>query len=90
MYFCTFATRALIHPMAELMNPGSSELSSSESGGKYWIDWFMCLRGNEYFCAVDQDYIADRFNLTGLMNEIPMYNEALELILDQFGTFIGI
>jgi len=49
---------------------------------KYWIDWFLNTKGNEYFCEVDEDYILDRFNLTGLNNEVQHYSQALDLITD--------
>jgi hypothetical protein len=47
-----------------------TQSSSSSESAKYWIDWFLCLRGNEFFCAVDHDFIVDRFNLTGLVSEV--------------------
>ncbi|CDS09493.1 Putative Casein kinase II subunit beta [Lichtheimia ramosa] len=58
--------------------------SGTESDyAKYWIDWFLETKGNEYFCEVDEDYILDRFNLTGLSQEVPQfYAEALDMITD--------
>ncbi|KAF7966727.1 hypothetical protein HWV62_37243, partial [Athelia sp. TMB] len=47
-----------------------------------WISWFLSSKGNEYFCEVEEDYILDRFNLTGLNNEVTNYSQALDLITD--------
>ncbi|KAJ2913061.1 hypothetical protein MD484_g7358, partial [Candolleomyces efflorescens] len=48
-----------------------------------WISWFLSSKGNEYFCEVEEDFILDRFNLTGLNNEVANYAQALDLITDQ-------
>lgn len=40
----------------------------------------------EYFAEVDEDYILDRFNLTGLNSDVVQeYNRALDLITDSLG-----
>lgn len=45
---------------------------------------FLSSRGNEYFCEIDEDYIMDRFNLTGLNTEVQYYQHALDLVTDAF------
>jgi Casein kinase II regulatory subunit len=51
-----------------------------------WISWFLSSKGNEYFCEVEEDYILDRFNLTGLNTEVQNYTQALDLITDNLGA----
>ena len=54
-----------------------------------WISWFLSSKGNEYFCEVEEDYILDRFNLTGLNTEVTNYSQALDLITDNLGAYYG-
>ena len=43
----------------------------------------------EYFAEVDEDYILDRFNLTGLNSDVVQeYNRALDLITDSLGQLL--
>ena len=42
----------------------SSEISASDEDGS-WIAWFCSLRGNEFFCEVDEDYIQVRVRRLG-------------------------
>ncbi|KAJ9191907.1 hypothetical protein DTO166G4_665 [Paecilomyces variotii] len=57
-------------------------MSSSEGAPESWIPSFCSLIGHEYFAEVSEDFIEDDFNLTGLQSQVPMYKEALEMILD--------
>lgn len=40
----------------------SSDMSASDEDGS-WISWFCSLRGNEFFCEVDEDYIQVSFRI---------------------------
>ena len=58
----------------------SSSASDDEDYG--WISYFLTLKGNEYFVEIDEDYINDSFNLTGLAQQVPYYDYAIDLIVD--------
>ena len=60
----------------------SFDMSSSEGAPDSWISSFCSLMGHEFFAEVSEDFIEDDFNLTGLQAQVPMYKEALEMILD--------
>lgn len=55
---------------------------SSSDFTEYWIDSFLGIKGNEYFCDIDEDYIRDRFNLTGLNQEVSKLSALVDIITD--------
>ncbi|PNS19826.1 Casein kinase II subunit beta-2 [Sphaceloma murrayae] len=59
-------------------------LDIDSDGEVTWVSEFISSRGNEYFCEIDEDYLTDRFNLTGLNTEVQYYQYALDLITDVF------
>lgn len=64
------------------MTESSSEYDSSDDVGFGWVNNFLSLKGNEFFCEVDEDWIQDKFNLTGLVSQVPLYDFAMHMICD--------
>lgn len=63
-------------PTVHLLNVWNASLTVSLQ--------FISSRGNEYFCEIDEEYLTDRFNLTGLNTEVQYYQYALDLVTDVF------
>ncbi|CCH60214.1 hypothetical protein TBLA_0C04140 [Henningerozyma blattae CBS 6284] len=57
---------------------------SSEDSGSYeeWIPSFCARFGHEYYCQIPSEFLEDDFNMTALALEVPLYRQALDLILD--------
>ena len=41
-------------------------VTASDEDSQSWVSWFCSLKGNEFFCEVEEEYIQDDFNLSGL------------------------
>lgn len=78
---CAVSFVTTIFPLA--MDESTASVESNSP--RLWVAWFLSLKGSEYFCEVDEAYIEDRFNLTGLNTEVQYFQQACELICDQMG-----
>lgn len=67
----------------EQLSPPRRTVDSANSCSFLYLQ-FISSRGNEYFCEIDEEYLTDRFNLTGLNNEVQYYQYALDLVTDVF------
>jgi len=67
--------------------PDNDEEVSSTTGSEDedfgWVKYYLTLKGNEIFCEVEESYILDNFNLTGLVQQVNYFEPALDLITDQ-------
>ncbi|KZL87805.1 casein kinase ii regulatory subunit, partial [Colletotrichum incanum] len=70
------------HPVNTTTLDYLDDMSTSSGAPESWISSFCSLLGHEYFAEVSEEFIEDDFNLTGLQNQVAMYKEALEMILD--------
>ena len=76
-----------ISPTKTVSNEESSTEDESDRESEANIPFvpkFVTCRGNEYFCDIDEDYLTDRFNLTGLNADVENYQHAIDLINDVF------
>lgn len=66
--------------------PASTAEDQARAMTEDWLTYaqFISSRGNEYFCEIDEEYLTDRFNLTGLNTEVQYYQYALDLVTDVF------
>ncbi|KAJ1499392.1 casein kinase 2 regulatory subunit [Coelomomyces lativittatus] len=61
----------------------STSDSTSSFNQRHWIDEFLSKKGNEYFCDVDEEYITDKFNLTGLPEQVVWFPATIDIITNR-------
>lgn len=72
----------LVPDLASGDDSTGSSGTPSEEQDMTWIEWFVSIRGNDLFCEVDEDFLRDEFNLSGLQAEVQYYEYALDTVLD--------
>ena len=65
------------------------DVTGSEEDVASWISWFCSLRGNEFFCEVDEDFIQDDFNLSGLSSQVKLQAMDREPAMHQCASLHG-
>jgi len=68
--------------MTKPLEEASSEFGSLDDAEFGWVNYFLTLEGHELFCKVEDSYIQDKFNLTGLSSQVPYFEYALNMICD--------
>lgn len=70
-------------PQGAGLEDDASQTPSNEASDAYaWVPWFCALSGHEFFAQVDQSFMQDGFNLTGLNNQVTYFHKALDTIMD--------
>lgn len=41
------------------MLTSTADMSDVDLEAETWIEWFCCLRGNEFLCEVDQSFVGE-------------------------------
>lgn len=65
---------------ALLGHHSESESDEQSEGPSPWIEWFLSQPAHDFFVEIDEEYLLDRFNLTGLMNATPHFQKAIDRI----------
>lgn len=58
----------------------SEEEDSVSQAYSPWIEWFLSQPAHDFFVEIDEEYILDRFNLTGLTSISSHFQRALDRI----------